>query len=206
MLNKESSENSPLMMSNNEARKALKGVKWPEFDDTITIDTFKRIFQFQIDSAKNKNIPDDMIKDSIVQHLMSSKCMAEFANLTEEIPPSSLENVIKIIHQLDPEGQCMEPEERFKAIKASSPSRRAGPDCHGMHSDGEIHLWRCPLYHNFRKISSALPIHGIPKNQNLHNSVISIQNPQNFFGKVKFTIKQHFIHRLQQLRARFLIF
>ena len=92
------------------------------------------------------------------------------------------------------------------SLKASSPSRRAGPDCHGMHSDGEIHLWRCPLYHNFRKISSALPIHGIPKNQNLHNSVISIQNPQNFFGKVKFTIKQHFIHRLQQLRARFLIF
>ena len=91
-------------------------------------------------------------------------------------------------------------------LKASSPLRRAGPDCYGMHSDGEIHLWRCPLYHNFRKISSALPIHGIPKNQNLLNSVISIQNPQNFFGKVKFTIKQHFIHRLQQLRARFLIF
>ena len=115
--NSTNDENSPLMMSDNEARKALKGIKWPEFDDKITIDTFKRIFQLQIDSAKNKNIPDDMIKDSIVQHLMSSKCMAEFANLTQEIPPSSLENVIKIIHRLDPEGQCMEPEERFGAIK-----------------------------------------------------------------------------------------
>ena len=153
-------EDSPQMMSNNEARKALKGIKWPEFDDKITIDTFKRIFQYQIDSAKNKNIPDDMIKDSIVQHLMSSKCMAEFANLTQEIPPLSLENVIKIIHQLDPEGQCMEPEERFKAIKMLENEsaiafikrlQTAFRDMFGTNALGETRRIRNQFIENFSK-------------------------------------------------------
>ena len=99
-----------------QAEKTVKGIKWPGFDGTVTIDTIRRLFQFQIDSAKNRNIPDDIIKDSIVQHLMSSKRMAEFANLTQEVPPTSLENVIEIIHRLDPEEQCLAPEERFKAM------------------------------------------------------------------------------------------
>ena len=99
-----------------QAEKAVKGIKWPGFDGTVTIDTVRRMFQFQIDSARNRNIPDDMIKDSIVQHLMSSRRMAEFANLTQEVPPSSLDNVIEIISRMDPEEQCLAPEERFKAM------------------------------------------------------------------------------------------
>merc|ERR1711888_491104 len=48
--------------------------------------------------------------------LMSSRRMAEFANLTQEVPPSSLNNVIEIISRMDPEEQCLAPEERFKAM------------------------------------------------------------------------------------------
>ena len=62
-------------------------------------------------------IPDDIIKDSIIQHLMSSKYMAQFANLTQELSPKTLENVIRILERLDPEEQCISGEERFRAMK-----------------------------------------------------------------------------------------
>ena len=117
--NEDDGQPSAKGLSWTQAEKAVKGIKWPGFDGTVTIDTVRRMFQFQIDSARNRSIPDDMIKDSIVQHLMSSKRMAEFANLTQEVPPSSLENVIEIIHKLDPEEQCLAPEERFKAMTMS---------------------------------------------------------------------------------------
>ena len=43
--------------------------------------------------------------------------MAQFANLTQELSPRTLENVIKILERLNPEEQCMSADERFKAIK-----------------------------------------------------------------------------------------
>ena len=100
-----------------QAERKAKRIKWPTLDGTITSRTYLRLFIIQIESAKEKMIPDDIIKDSIIQHLMSSKHMAQFANLTQELSPKTLENVVKILERLDPEEQCMSAEERFKAIK-----------------------------------------------------------------------------------------
>ena len=100
-----------------QAEKKAKRIKWPTFDGTITSKTYLRLFIIQIESAKEKMIPDEIIRDSIIQHLMSSKYMAQFANLTQELSPKTLENVIKILERLDPEEQCMSGDERFRAMK-----------------------------------------------------------------------------------------
>merc|ERR1712002_1315658 len=100
-----------------QAEKKAKQIKWPTFDDTITSKTYLRLFIIQIESARERMIPDNVIKDSIIQHLMSSKYMAQFANLTQELSPKTLENVIKILERLDPEEQCMSGDERFRAMK-----------------------------------------------------------------------------------------
>merc|ERR1712121_208450 len=100
-----------------QAERKAKRINWPTFDGTITSETYLRLFIIQIEPAKEKMIPDEIIRDSIIQHLMSSKYMAQFANLTQELSPKTLENVIKILERLDLEEQCMSAEERFKAIK-----------------------------------------------------------------------------------------
>ena len=100
-----------------QAEKKAKQIKWPTFEGTMTSETNLRLFIIQIESARERMIPDDVIKDSIIQHLMSSKYMAQFANLTQELSPRTLENVIKILERLNPEEQCMSADERFKAIK-----------------------------------------------------------------------------------------
>merc|ERR1712121_424211 len=100
-----------------QAERKAKRIKWPTFDSTITSETYLRLFIIQIESAKEKMIPDEIIRDSTIQHLMSSKYMAQFANLTQELSPKTLENVIKILERLDPEEQCMSGDERFRAMK-----------------------------------------------------------------------------------------
>merc|ERR1712121_209748 len=100
-----------------QAERKAKRIKWPTFDSTITSETYLRLFIIQIESAKEKMIPDEIIRDSIIQHLMSSKYMAQFANLTQELSPKTLENVIKILERLDPEEQCMSGDGRFRAMK-----------------------------------------------------------------------------------------
>ena len=99
------------------AEERMKNFKWPKLA-SLEFETWRRLFYSHIHDARSQGIPDELIRNSIVQFLMSQECtLHDYARLTQKYDPSTLDGVMSIIAKLDPREQQFSSEERFKLMK-----------------------------------------------------------------------------------------
>ena len=97
--------------------KMIQNYKWPKLA-SVEFEGWRRLVFDQVASAKRSGINNNIINNSLKQHLMNEENIVnDFCRLTQTINTATLRGTIKLINTMNNDNNIYSPEERFSGLK-----------------------------------------------------------------------------------------